>query len=602
MKYLAISIVVFLLWSYSASKVEAAGVLFQDDFNSDSSSNWETVRNQQLKALSQPCLYKNDVASWQFQNNTVGMNISGPQCSSELIPRFLDLTSIYSYQVDVDITLNETADADRNILFAWHDEKNYYTLHLVGNQVSIEKVINNTYETLENSFRYPMYADETYHFTVIFKNQYEIILKINNQLELDLFDSKGTFSGFKTVGLQAGVFNSTDSNTTFDNLVVTSLDPGVDLDIPLLKQFDPEWGTEEYDSAKNWASKTDISTWGCSLTSMVMILRYHGIYFLPDKMFITPSTLNIWLKSQADGYVGDGALNWLAVTRLTKNIHDKFGTPKLEFHRLAADLELAKKEIQAEHPVIIPIQGHFLVGDGVTADEQDVSVKDPDFPYTTFSQYHTTPLAIDAFTPSFTDLSYFYLVHKPGLHIHLFNSNGEEQTDFLEFDEYLSAGNETSPLLAQHLFSKPSDGMYILQVSSDSSIKTSFQFLTYDKEGNYSDLSQAGYFSQEPKYFVLTYSKTQPPLFSKDITFSTFRSDLEIAQQLKQLANSREYETLDKEARFAQISGTERQKRYLVEISALMQNFQLDINADAFQILTADLGSINLQVNGIISR
>lgn len=608
MKYCAIAILIFILFGYSASKVSAAGVMFQDDFSSDCLSHWEVVRNQQLHDPIQPCLINDQTAHWQLTAHQLEMHILGPQCTSEIFPRFVDLTTIRDYQMDVDIKLIGTVYADRYILFSWHDEKNWYDIHLFAQSVSVEKVINNSYETLENSFRYPLEPDETYHFTVQFKGQHEIILRINDQTALDFYDSSGTFIGFKTVGLQAGVFSDPASDTAFDNFKITSLDLGTELGIPVLKQSDPLWGGEEYDNAKNWATKTDISTWGCSLTSMVMILRYYGIFFLPNNIFLTPSSLNTWLKSQPDGYIGEGALNWLAVTRLTKQLYDIFQTPKLEFHRVPGDLDLAKTEIQHQRPVIISIPGHFLIGDGVTGDEQDILIKDPDFPYTVFSQHQTAPLAIETFIPSFTDLSYFLLVHKPGLSVHLFNSNGKELEEFQEFREHIQTATNSfpssisSPILAEHLLAKPSDGTYVLQVSAESSGSYTFQFLTYDQLGTYTDLSQNLYLTQEPKYFFVTYSKNQPATISETKDFTSFRTDLKVARDTHAIAVEHAFSALDSEAELGELSGVSRQKRYVLQLIALLHTFFKEITPEASNILENDLNHISTRLNGIISR
>ena len=90
-----------------------------------------------------------------------------------------------------------------------------------------------------------------------------------------------------------------------------------DLNVPPLKQISDPWQNQVYDSANLWSPlNPTINRWGCALTSAAMVFQYHGLTKLPDNTTLDPGTVNAWLKTQLDGYVGNGYVNWLALSRL----------------------------------------------------------------------------------------------------------------------------------------------------------------------------------------------------------------------------------------------------------------------------------------------
>lgn len=610
MKKLIIGLFLFISFFIFAPITRAEGILFQDSFDTNSLSNWKSVRNEQWQNPDKPCVNQEKNAEWQVKNGHLEITVDGPNCTFSLVPRFLDLTNVQNYQLDFDLTLSETRYADRSVLFAWQNNQNWYDLSLFDQTVAMHKSAQNQFETIENSFRFPMYPGETYHFTIQVLATHEIVLKINNIPSFIYPDNPHTFYGFRTIGLQASVSTASRSVSVFDNVVVRSLDPGIQLNVPLLKQFDTKWGNLEYDSASMWDSRTTITNWGCSLTSMVMVLRYYGMAFLPDGSYLTPGTLNNWLKSQRDGYLGEGSLNWLAVTRLTKLIHDRFGTPKLEYKRERGDLEIAKKEVRQQRPVIIRLDGHFLVGDGVTTDEQDILIKDPAYKFTKFSQHKALALNINTFTPSFTDLSYFLLAHKPGIQVKLIDSSGNEVEEFSEsrenirlFDEQQEQfGDQSSADLVEHLYAKPPQGTYVLEVTASQPTQETLQLLSYDQAGEATDLSQTGMFTPEPKYFILNYKAGSTAQITPVTTFATFLTDLRAGNALNQIQSNSTFTSLSDIAEAADQAGNSRQSRYLLQLQGLVAKYSADIAYDLYLILQNDLLAISAQLNDIIPR
>ncbi len=622
-----ISGILFLGQLWAAQPAFAASILFQDHFDQNSLTHWQVVRNQEWADPMQPCLYQNNTAKWIPQNGWLSISIDGPHCSTEIIPNFLDLSRINDYQVDFDLQIHETTLADRYLLFSWQDENNQYVVHLFDSIVILQKNLHNWLTILENSLRYQFWANQIYHITLFFHQGRDMALQINHQQIIDYPDTPGTYAGFKTVGLAAGVSTNSRSMTSFSNFVVKSLDPGISLQIPLLKQTDDRWNQLEYDSAKKWSSLPTISRWGCALTSMVMILHYYHIDFLLNNYYITPATLNDWLLAQPDGYVGDGNLNWLAVTRLTWQIHQRFNTPKLEFVRLAADLTNAKNEIEQQRPVIIPIHDHFIVADGVTPDEQDLFVEDPYYNVQLFSKYQTQPLAIDTFIPSYTDLSYLFLAHQPGITVNLYDQTGQAVSQFAGYQSQIASDDQSmenfpvdsdsvaasnsattstvshSPSTIEHLLAKPSSGNYVLEISADQPNVYPLQFFSYDQAGEPTNFSQSTYLTQTPKYFLFNYSgTTQPPQLTPIIEWQTFREDLKTGQKLQQFTDLAIPYQLDSEAQFAAKSGPSRQRRYLSQLQALLQLHLENMTTELAKQLQTDLTQIGQGLDGIISR
>ncbi len=113
---------------------------------------------------------------------------------------------------------------------------------------------------------------------------------------------------------------------------------GVVLNVPLLKQNDPAWGSMEYDTASLWnPANPSISAWGCALTSAAMVFKYYGYEKLPDGSALNPGTLNNWLKAN-NGYTRIGEVNWIALSTLSrlaknKNEIEDFNALKMEIKK-----------------------------------------------------------------------------------------------------------------------------------------------------------------------------------------------------------------------------------------------------------------------------
>ena len=107
-----------------------------------------------------------------------------------------------------------------------------------------------------------------------------------------------------------------------------------ELIFPYYSQLDPLWASDEYDSASSWAEEDQygIGRWGCALTSAAMVFAHHEVNSPIDGLESTPKVLNEWLRAQPDGYVRNGLVNWIALTRYVREAEEAGHSPtKLEF-------------------------------------------------------------------------------------------------------------------------------------------------------------------------------------------------------------------------------------------------------------------------------
>ena len=255
--------------------------------------------------------------------------------------------------------------------------------------------------------------------------------------------------------------------------IITPTSTSTPMGVPNLKQYTGGWENNIYDHTV----KT-IKDWGCALTSAVMVLRYHG-------HDVWPNTLNDWLNSQKDGYIRNGLINWLAVSRYTK-IHDSVLSPTLMYKRLLPTNINLNEEINNLRPAILKEDGHFIVATGKTLGSYFIN--DPGYTSrNTLESYMNNFLAINSYTPTHSDLSYMMFVVDKNINLELFDLEGNiiETQRFVEdpitdIDDLTSKSGEPLSIL---IFEKPTSGRYILKVSSVSGDYHLESYL-YDRDGS----------------------------------------------------------------------------------------------------------------------
>lgn len=246
---------------------------------------------------------------------------------------------------------------------------------------------------------------------------------------------------------------------------------------PYLSQKDSRWGGQIYDRAETWApaGRQGIDRWGCTITSVAMILQKYHIRHL-DGTEVDPGKLNAWLQAQPDGYIGPGLLNWLAVTRYVRQSHEAgLAETKLEYFRLPTTST-------PDFPAILGLPGHFVVA--YDTEGLNWQIKDPSDASRTTLPLSTTLRSVNRYVPSSTDLSYIMLVVEPGTTATLTDSYGN-LVPLYWTNEYLEDdfGEAPGPSLEIAMLPKPDDGSYLLHTTNSGETPAVVKVYLYDEEG-----------------------------------------------------------------------------------------------------------------------
>ncbi len=558
-----------------------AAVLFQDTFDNNNFSDWTVTRNFQWEDETQPCLNNNQPAIWQIFLQQLGIIIDGPGCFTEIVPSSFHLEGSLSYIYSFDLTMPESTEMDRNYLLRFVDTSNNYGIKILGDSIFLEKAVQGRGWSIPGSFgHYPFTPNTTYHIRNEIFEDHRIKVFINEVLVLNFVDTAPYLSG-GTIGFRASVGAIPRSVTWFDNATVESFDDLPPFDVPYFSQRDIQWRSEEYDTASRWGGiKTTIQDWGCALTSAAMILRYYGIDTLPDFSSLTPSSLNSWLRSQPDGYLGDGFINWIAVTRLTKYFNDlNPETPLLEYKRKNFNLPTIQNQIQHKQPIIFEVPGHFLVGRGVSLSKNEFTIHDP------YDQNHSA-LPIDSnvnslrlFTPTHTNLSYILLVHDPNVTVSITNDNITEinAETFQEnpIIEQETLTQEQHQVTLEQL-SKPENGDYNITIMQQKPGPFTFTLFTYTKDGEVQTFQESGITQDNTSiHYQLHYSQQENSRLKNLDDMTLLVAVITQLRQTMDITKAYPYYRLRQDATYIQnnFETSELRKRYLTLLQYDMSRF-----------------------------
>jgi hypothetical protein len=458
-----------------------AQTVFTDDF-SNGLEKWQDSRNR--------------FDLWSIVSGKADAYINTYSTATELIPKdeyWHDSWKNYIFKFDYIYFEGR----DINLSFWYQDLLNRYQIHFFSGNYILSHV-KNGFEVFRGAGKMNLLHITPMKMELHLENG-KIQLYMNKKLMFEHFDP--TFDNdHGKIGLlvTTGAFYPT--HVQFDNLEVILIPDLLDLILPMnqLKQTDPAWSNIEYNSAKQWSAESyGIGDWGCLLTSINMLLNYYEITNLPSGEIITPLTLNEWLKNESDGFVGPGLVNWPAISRLVKQIHDNSGTVNLEYSRIAGDnLQTAMTEIQNKQPVILEIPGHFFVGSGVTASDNDIFISDPAYDYQVLNQHQTSIISTRILTPSNTDLSFINLAHDTSIQVDFTNELGDVPENYQRYKQSLTGfvSQTQSPEYNLHEISKPISGNYQIKITSNSNLPQYFKItiFTYDIDANLSNLTYEG--------------------------------------------------------------------------------------------------------------
>ncbi|HVA96960.1 MAG TPA: C39 family peptidase [Candidatus Acidoferrales bacterium] len=367
------------------------------------------------------------------------------------------------------------------------------------------------------------------------------------------------------------------NNTPIDNFIVTSATPAF-LSVPYFNQNSLPWGTTEYDHAKMLgANDSTMQRWGCAVTSVAMVLNYHGITQFADGTPIDPGSLNEWLNDpKNNGYLyGYGMngwysyLDWASIGTLTQNLYDAGKSPvKLEYNAIVGsptqqakttlDNDLMTGNDLGSYPDILWVSnastsGHFVVAKGVEGNTY--TINDPEWNVTDLSSFNNTYMQIGRYIPSHSNLSYLNLVVNPDVEILVTDPQNRKTGNMIQngqmqsFNEIPNASYEFAPPISnpdnhgkleqlgtgvnEFLLPKPIDGNYIITLSSKTNQYYTINIASFEQNGM-NNLNKI-YGLVDPNMnnnFTIDFSQTNQSSAHKSVTFETTIRDIQDAQKL----------------------------------------------------------------------
>ena len=194
----------------------AYGKIFQDNFDQNSEGSfpqgWVLVNDPDRT----PCN-----ATWNTHNGKVGIVINQDSCTTNIMPSDQIWDNLGdNYTLEVDMTFD--SGTDHNVAFRFSPStpsNNWYDIHFQSPGDFVLERVEGTYN-INISKNYPNL--NTYHVKITIDHM-NIKVYIDNSLVRDFTMSTDYFPTGR-VALRAGTGGDTNSETWFDNVVVTSLD------------------------------------------------------------------------------------------------------------------------------------------------------------------------------------------------------------------------------------------------------------------------------------------------------------------------------------------------------------------------------------------
>lgn len=513
----------FFIFLLFPSVVFANKFLLKEDF--DNVPNGEMPANWDYYGLS----------GWEVIDRKYGIRLNSGISNS------FPSDTLWNYDwknIIYEVDLLGVDGVDKNILLKYKNPNNFIEVHYNGDKIYLAKYIDPG-GTLSYFYTVDRKLDNNtpYHFRIEI-NGNNIRVFLDNSLLFDILDTEPIFEFWK-VGLRVGTGAVSPTEVWFDNILVTNNPQALPyLDVPYMAQVNPLWAYAIYDSATEWSSTPYISRWGCALTSAAMVLKYYG--HKSD-----PLVLNDWLKSQSDGYLRNGLLNWLAVSRYTK-LNSNPSSPTLEYRQQNSSQSNLISELTAGRPAILKEPGHYIVAKSHLSDT--FGINDPAFPdRLTLRSYGNTFSSLGSFRSTQSDLSYILLVVNPNVDLKIFAPGGPEIAGFTYIDDPLidDIDNITPSGGSLKIFQYPVPEVGIYNVQLQGSLANYvFDSYLYSKDGTVNLSSFKGFIGTGHKdEFKIVVGKTQEIM--QVITINTIIADLEDARKLKLVKNHGLYTTIN---------------------------------------------------------
>ncbi|MCL4354076.1 C39 family peptidase [Patescibacteria group bacterium] len=505
---------------------------FSDNFDTEEGgfpSRWEHLNP------STPCS-----ANWITENGMLKILIENQgSCAMNIVPKDSEWPNIgSSFVFDVDMFfINGT---DHNVVYNTNsDFTKAYEIHFQSPGDFVLGYPSNSQIVFSKNKNY--YNGQKYHVRVKTEKK-NLKIYVNDELVREVILDQELLPG--KIALRAGTGGDPNSETWFDNVKVSSINDYDSLDVDDIKQTTFPWANMEYDSANRW-SPTDptISSWGCAITSANMILSYQGYKKLPDGTLLDPGSLNNWLKNQPDGYLKNGWLNWLALTRLTmqsKSINQVTRFDALEYEKiLTEDKELLTNDIKNDMPDILEVPNHFVVAKGISGDT--FIINDPSYSdRLDLTSYSNNFITLGRYIPSSTDLSYFMVVSNNNFDIKMKDSYGNYiGQQFIQNSMVNDSNNiqKNGDPIKTYYFKKPNSGDYKLEISSSEPNTYTVDLYFYNISGEVKKMFQQGVSNVTPSLINIYLDKNDLNNIkkSKVVSFEILINDIKYLHDLRLL-------------------------------------------------------------------
>lgn len=259
-----------------------------------------------------------------------------------------------------------------------------------------------------------------------------------------------------------------------------SAPPPFILDIPLVKQTDQLWANELYGNADRQrlnCGKT-IADCGCVITSLSMLLNFHGVTKSPDGKQTSPRALNEYFNKNtqcvSSGCVSQGYafgnVIWSAADRYSADSNKKFGTQKIvsfsDAKSIAWDPKTVTEDIKNNQPVVAKVQNneHWALITGI--DQVIFVINDPRNDISRLNQkpYSNSAFGIRRYKKTASDFSSLEFTTKYPGKIQVTDPKGrinEEIPNTNLSSSLLSSSSNTATI------GTPVAGEYVVSLTSD---------------------------------------------------------------------------------------------------------------------------------------
>jgi hypothetical protein len=407
------SIALILILSNTLMKNVHASYLISYDFNNQNVMGWNPINISGA----------NTSDLWHISNGTYGINtnrISGIGTNTFGSEDWTD----YTYEVDV----FPISIVDTNIIFRYTNVNGYERYYEIHGYSGGDMNLSEYHGVLDKQYKIPfwMNPNKGYRFRIEaigsnIKVYYKELGTDEFVLIFDVTDNTPLLKG--KVGLKIALKNSGITTIYFDNITLTDLSTPTPTPtptptstptptptpFPYFSQIDPQWKDVAYDHVNSTIGKI-----GCALTSAAMVLKSYGLDKVPvgDMLEeLNPKTLNVWLNSDPSHkrWGRNGALNWLALTELARDLHASSASEytKLEFDIYDGDDQYFYPSINTlltdnftplifkEKQNVSSSGKHFYVASNVEVSESN---SEPVYTYTVHDPYNQSRNSVDSST------------------------------------------------------------------------------------------------------------------------------------------------------------------------------------------------------------